>query len=87
MFVACARRATRRTKNSSQQLCRGIRIIRRGEGDIWLQTLNGPMFALSNYLDECTGRRVRDWPHEFDKGVLVKVNRVFFFYIKFCSWP
>jgi hypothetical protein len=61
----------------SQNLRRGIRLSRKGEGDIWLTVLNGPMFVQSSYLDDMTGRKVRDWPHEFKTGVIVKVSFIF----------
>ncbi|KAI6202736.1 hypothetical protein M3Y94_00475200 [Aphelenchoides besseyi] len=65
-----------------QQLRRGIRLSRKGEGDVWLTTLNGPIFVQSCYLDDQTNRRVRDWPHEFDAGVVVKIFDLRDFYKK-----
>ncbi|KAI6178001.1 MH1 domain-containing protein [Aphelenchoides besseyi] len=65
-----------------QQLRRGIRLSRKGEGDVWLTTLNGPIFVQSCYLDDRTNRRVRDWPHEFDAGVVVKIFDLKDFYNK-----
>lgn len=57
----------------SQKLRRGIKLSRKGEGDIWLTVLNGPIFVQSSFLDDLTSRKVRDWPHEFKTGVVVKV--------------
>ncbi|KAI6241077.1 MH1 domain-containing protein [Aphelenchoides fujianensis] len=69
-----------------QELRRGIRLTRKGEGDIWLTTLNGPMFVQSCYLDDRTERRVRDLPHEFDAGVTVKIFDLQDFYTKIRRW-
>lgn len=57
-------------------LRRGIKLSRRGEGDIWLTVLNGPVFVQSCYLDDKTNRLVRNWPHEFKAGVIVKVSDI-----------
>lgn len=67
----------------SQNLRRGIKLSRKGEGDIWLTVLNGPVFVQSSYLDDRTNRQIRDWPHEFNAGVIVKVCREHCFYANF----
>ncbi|CAD5207419.1 unnamed protein product [Bursaphelenchus okinawaensis] len=56
-----------------ERMRRGVQILRKNDGDVWLIIMTGPVFIQSTYLDNQTQRIVQNWPHEFNVGTVIKV--------------
>ncbi|CAD5211083.1 unnamed protein product [Bursaphelenchus xylophilus] len=69
-----------------ERMRRGVKIMQKNEGDIWLACMTGPVFIQSTYLDNLTERLVADWPHEFGVGCVVKVFDLNEYYDRINRW-